>query len=238
MLTLRSAEKCGTADYGWLKARYSFSFGHYFDPALMGFGYLQVLNQEVLAAGSSFQPRSFPKVDVLNIILQGEAEYRSNDGQISRATEGEALLLSASDNSICQESNPCKIRPLVRLQLWLNACPQQSAPPIQHRTLPCDEQCILIASPEGENGSMQLRQQVWVYQINFREGQSLPFRLKGSRCYLQSVHGELSMAGKEGALALTCGDGALIRDESEIQITAATDGKLLIIDSKESLQAA
>ncbi len=238
MLTLRSAEKCGTADYGWLKARYSFSFGHYFDPALMGFGYLQVLNQEILAAGSSFQPRSFPKVDVLNIILQGEAEYRGNDGQISRAAEGEALLLSANDNSIYQESNPCKTRPLIRLQLWLNACPQQSAPPIQHRTLPCNEHCILIASPEGENGSLQLRQQVWVYQVTCHEGQTLPFRLQGTHCYLQSVQGELSLAGEENALALGCGDGALIRDESEIHITAGTEGKLLIIDCKDNLQAA
>ncbi len=230
MLTLRQAENCGTADYGWLKARYSFSFGHYFDPELLGFGSLQVLNQEVLAADNTFQPRSFPKVDVLNIILQGEAEYRSNNGQITGAKAGDALLLSAADNSIYQESNPCKSNPLVRLQLWLNVCPQQSAPPVQHRTLPRDANCVLIASPDGREGSLKLRQQIQIYQVNCAQGESLPFSLQGSHCYLQSVHGELSLTGDSETLTMACGDGSLLSDESQLNITALTDTKLLIID--------
>ncbi len=32
MITPRTAKQCGKADYGWLQARYTFSFGHYFDP--------------------------------------------------------------------------------------------------------------------------------------------------------------------------------------------------------------
>ncbi|MDN6450347.1 MAG: pirin family protein, partial [Enterobacterales bacterium] len=30
MITQRKAQNCGHADYGWLKSRYTFSFGHYF----------------------------------------------------------------------------------------------------------------------------------------------------------------------------------------------------------------
>ena len=75
MITTRSASACGQADFGRLQARYSFSFGHYFDPKLMGYASLRVLNQEVLAPGAAFQPRTYPQVDVLNIVLQGEAEY-------------------------------------------------------------------------------------------------------------------------------------------------------------------
>ena len=49
MITTRTAKQCGQADFGWLQARYTFSFGHYFDPKLLGFASLRVLNQEVLA---------------------------------------------------------------------------------------------------------------------------------------------------------------------------------------------
>lgn len=49
MITTRTARQCGQADYGWLQARYTFSFGHYFDPKLLGYASLRVLNQEVLA---------------------------------------------------------------------------------------------------------------------------------------------------------------------------------------------
>ena len=62
MITTRTAKQCGQADYGWLQARYTFSFGHYFDPKLLGYASLRVLNQEVLAPGASFQPRTYPKV--------------------------------------------------------------------------------------------------------------------------------------------------------------------------------
>ena len=61
MITTRTAKQCGQADFGWLQARYTFSFGHYFDPKLLGYASLRVLNQEVLAPGASFQPRTYPK---------------------------------------------------------------------------------------------------------------------------------------------------------------------------------
>lgn len=35
MIICRTAEQCGQADYGWPQARYTFSFGHYFDPELL-----------------------------------------------------------------------------------------------------------------------------------------------------------------------------------------------------------
>ncbi len=46
MITTRTAKQCGQADFGWLQARYTFSFGHYFDPKLLGYASLRVLNQK------------------------------------------------------------------------------------------------------------------------------------------------------------------------------------------------
>lgn len=46
MIITRTAKQCGKADYGWLQARYTFSFGHYFDPKLLGYASLRVLNQK------------------------------------------------------------------------------------------------------------------------------------------------------------------------------------------------
>ncbi len=94
MITTRTARQCGQADYGWLQARYTFSFGHYFDPKLLGYASLRVLNQEVLAPGAAFQPRTYPKVDILNVILDGEAEYRDSEGNHVQASAGEAVWTS------------------------------------------------------------------------------------------------------------------------------------------------
>ena len=101
MITTRTARQCGQADYGWLQARYTFSFGHYFDPKLLGYASLRVLNQEVLAPGAAFQPRTYPKVDILNVILDGEAEYRDSEGNHVQASAGEGIFIHITKHIAC-----------------------------------------------------------------------------------------------------------------------------------------
>ncbi|WP_455852616.1 pirin family protein [Pantoea endophytica] len=230
MMTTRCASACGQADFGWLQARYSFSFGHYFDPKLMGYASLRVLNQEILAPGAAFQPRSYPQVDVLNLVLQGEAEYRDSEGNHLVAREGEAMLLSARQGVNYSEINISKDRPLTRMQLWLAACPERENPLLQKLELP-QQTSVLIASPDGAQGSLQLRQQVWVHQVTLAPGEQYTVKLHGPRAYLQSIHGSLDVqASSANQQPLSCGDGAFLSDENQISLQARTPLRALVID--------
>ncbi|QCR37326.1 pirin family protein [Nissabacter sp. SGAir0207] len=233
MITCRTAKQCGKADFGWLKARYTFSFGHYFDPSLMGYASLRVLNQEVLAPGAGLQPRGYPRVDVLNVILQGEAEYRDSLGNCLRAKAGEVLLLSAQPGITYSEQNP-GTRPLTRMQLWLDACPARVNDAAQQLTLR-HRPCQLLASPDGAQGSLQLRQQAWVHHIDLAAGERHTLRLHGPRAYLQSIHGEVQAIGHDGQARqrLACGDGAFICEEPELTIVADSPLRALLIDLAE-----
>lgn len=232
MITLRTAKQCGHADYGWLQARYTFSFGHFFDPEMLGYASLRVLNQEVLAAGASFQPRAYPAVDILNVILQGQAEYRGSDGSHTKANEGDVLLLAAQPGITYSEHN-IGAGPLTRLQLWMDACPTRQNSAVQRLTT--DERpSMLLASPDGERGSLQLRQQAWIHQIMLPAGESMTLTLNGARAYLQSVHGSADIthqgADAIGPGALTCGDGAFIRNETVMSLHAQTPLRALLVD--------
>lgn len=230
MITTRTAKQCGKADYGWLQARYTFSFGHYFDPKLLGYASLRVLNQEVLAPGASFQPRGYPKVDILNLILEGEAEYRDSEGNHIQASAGEVLLLSTQPGISYSEHNLSKEKSLTRMQLWLDACPDRENPLVQKIPL-AGASHQLIASPDGSNHSLQLRQQVWIHHIEMEKGEQLSFQLHGPRAYLQSIHGTVhAVTPAEEKEALTCGDGAFIRDEANITLVADTPLRGLLID--------
>jgi len=230
MMTTRCASACGQADFGWLQARYSFSFGHYFDPKLMGYASLRVLNQEVLAPGAVFQPRSYPQVDVLNLVLQGEAEYRDSEGNHLIAREGEAMLLSARQGVNYSEINISKDRPLTRMQLWLAACPERENPLLQKIAVP-QETRFLLASPDGVDGSLQLRQQVWVHQVILAPGEQHTVKLNGPRAYLQSIHGSLDLqASSANQELLSCGDGAFLSEEHQITLQAKTPLRALVID--------
>lgn len=231
MIMTRSAEACGQADFGWLQARYSFSFGHYFDPHLLGYASLRVLNQEVLAPGASLQPRTYPNVDVLNLILQGEAEYRDSEGNYVTAREGESVLLSTRQNVSYSEFNLSKMRALTRMQLWLAACPTQENPQVQKIALPDKPGSLLLASPDGAQGSLQLRQQVWIHHLRLAPGEITMLDIKGPRAYLQSIHGSLEvLTSSKQQRMLGCGDGAFLQDEQQIQLTAKTPLRALVVD--------
>jgi len=189
-----------------------------------------VLNQEVLAPGASFQPRTFPKVDILNIILEGEAEYRDSEGNHVRASTGEALLLATQPGVSYSEHNLSKDQPLTRMQLWLDACPERENPPIQKiEILPQATQ--LLATPDGSNNSLQLRQQVWLHHIDLCAGERLSFQLHGPRAYLQSIHGTVNaLSHSDEKQILTCGDGAFIRDEANVTLVADSPLRALLID--------
>ncbi len=230
MITTRTAKQCGQADFGWLKARYTFSFGHYFDPKLLGYASLRVLNQEVLAPGASLQPRAYPKVDILNLILEGEAEYRDSEGHHVQAKAGEALLIATQPGISYSEHNLSKDKSLTRMQLWLDACLERENAPVQKLNL-ADDACQLLASPDGDKGSMQLRQQVWLHHISLNKGEELKIELHGPRAYLQSIHGTVhAVTHHKEQEALTCGDGAFIRDEATITLVADTPLRALLVD--------
>jgi len=231
MIINRTAQQCGQADYGWLQARYTFSFGHYFDPELLGYASLRVLNQEVLAPGAAFQPRTYPKVDVLNLILQGEAEYRDSEGNHTVVGAGEALLLATQPGLSYSEHNTSTDLPLTRLQLWLDTEPTKETPPVQQLKISEQETCALLASPDGSNGSLQLRQQVWIHQVILQPGESHSLPLHGSHAYVQSIHGTFTAtAHSQQQKTLTCGDGAFVKEEEGITLTAETPLRVLVID--------
>ncbi len=229
MITNRTAKQCGHADYGWLQARYTFSFGHYFDPQLLGYASLRVLNQEILAVGASFQPRTYPQADILNIILQGQAEYRDSLGNHIQAATGHALLVAAQAGVTYSEHN-IGTMPLTRLQLWLDACPTRENPLTQRLAIE-ERPHTLLASPDGEGGSLQLRQQAWVHHVELAAGQSLAVDIRGSRAYLQSIHGTLQIDNQQAnPKILVCGDGAFIHNEQRIRLQAQTPLRALLID--------
>ncbi|WP_380184059.1 pirin family protein [Kalamiella sp. sgz302252] len=234
MIVSRPVQQCGQADYGWLQARYTFSFGHYFDPNLLGYASLRVLNQEVLTPGASLQPRTYPKVDVLNLILQGEAEYRDSDGNTVAARAGEALLLATQPGISYSEHNLSGEQPLTRMQLWLDACPERDNAAIQRLLVPDSARYMLLASPDGAEQSLQLRQQVWLHHLKLQPNETYSLPLHGARAYLQSIHGSFDVtASSAEQQTLACGDGAFIQQEHSVTLTAKTPTRALIIDLPE-----
>lgn len=165
-------------------------------PEITGLRILARPQPEVLAPGASFRARTYPKVDILNLILEGEAEYRDSDGNHVQAKAGEALLIATQPGVSYSEHNLSKEQSLTRMQLWLDACPQRENP-LQQKINVADATLQLLASPEGGDNSLQLRQQARVYHIALEKGEQINVQLHGPRAYLQSIHGSVHAVAQE-----------------------------------------
>jgi redox-sensitive bicupin YhaK (pirin superfamily) len=69
---LHKASQRGSADYGWLKPNFYFSFGQYYNPEKVQFGLLRVLNDDFIAGGGKFPTHPHDNMEIVTIPFTGQ----------------------------------------------------------------------------------------------------------------------------------------------------------------------
>ncbi|HEY6529842.1 MAG TPA: pirin family protein [Cellvibrionaceae bacterium] len=211
MITLRPSQARGKADLGWLQSQHSFSFGSYYDADHMGFSALRVINDDHVAAGKGFATHSHANMEILSFVLEGEIAHRDSQGNVTQLPVGEFQLMSAGKGISHSEYNPLQ-QPLHFLQIWIQPNVQDQAPGYQQKHFGRNNGLTLVASPDGENGSLLIKQDVWIYQLLLQPGQIVELAANSQRhYYLHLVSGDLSLNSVE----MTSGDGVKIKNHAE-----------------------
>lgn len=89
MIDVRKAGSRYTADHGWLKSNFSFSFADYYDPDNMGFGPLRVFNDDSVAPQTGFGSHPHREMEIVSIVLQGQLGHRDSTGRQEVVRPGE-----------------------------------------------------------------------------------------------------------------------------------------------------
>lgn len=234
MRVLRPAHARGHVQAGdWLDSHHSFSFGRYHDPDWMGWGALRVINEDRVAPGGGFAPHGHANMEIISYVLSGGLAHRDNTGGEGVLRPGALQWMSAGHGIEHSEYNASQVEPVHFLQIWLqpdrlNAAPahaQQTFDPAARRA-----RWDVLASPDGMDGGLPIRQQAWLYGVQLALGETVGWTCDPARRYwLQLVQGTLVVDGQ----ALAAGDAiGYAGEDIALQISGSGDAlaDLLLFD--------
>jgi redox-sensitive bicupin YhaK (pirin superfamily) len=230
VITLRPANERGRTAIDWLDSRHSFSFGDYYDPAHLGFRSLRVINDDRVAPGGGFGRHPHRNMEIVTYVLEGALEHRDNLGTGSVIRAGDVQRMTAGTGIYHSEFNPSAAEPVHFLQIWLLPEELNLRPGYEQRSaaeLAAGGPLRLLASRDGRDGSVSVRQDVDLFAARLSDGEAVSHRLRPERgAWVQVTRGEVELNGRR----LRAGDGAAVEDEDELRLTAAAAAEALVFD--------
>lgn len=230
MIHVRRSAQRGHVNHGWLDTYHTFSFGSYHDPEQMGFRALRVINEDRIQPASGFGTHPHRDMEILTYIVSGALEHRDSMGSGSVIRRGDVQRMSAGTGVLHSERNPSPSEAAHLLQIWILPDRPGHRPDYEERHYPHEDRqgrLLLVASPDGRDGSLSIHQDAWVYASLLDPGSEIEHpTIPGRYGWVQVVRGTLELNGEH----LGTGDGAGFEMDSRLVLKASESSELLLFD--------
>ena len=228
------ANERGTADHGWLKANFSFSFAHYYNPQNINFGTLRVLNDDFIAGGMGFGTHPHDNMEIISIPLKGALKHRdSMSNKWIPLHTGEVQVMSAGTGIQHSEMNNHPTEEVNLFQIWIIPQEQNVTPRYDQKKFESSERLnklqTLVSSIENPvEGSLTIHQNAKIARIDLDENSSFTYELASETngVYVMVIEGELSIENE----VLTKRDAIGIEQTSSFKIGTTSKSELLFIE--------
>ena len=231
MIERRPFATLGGANHGWLDAKHHFSFASYYDPKRTGWGPIRVWNDDTIAAGTGFPPHPHADMEIITYVREGAITHQDSLGNIGRTEAGDVQVMSAGSGVRHSEYNREPGTTTI-FQIWIEPKTRGAAPSWGAKPFPKGERSgkfVTLASGFGDDAdALPIRTDARIVGATIKAGETAEYMLgAGHHAYLVPASGKVEING----VALDARDGAAIRDESVIRVTATEDAEIVLVDA-------
>lgn len=232
MITIFPAKSRYTADHGWLKSHFSFSFAEYYDPDNLSFGPMCVLNDDIIQPQTGFGMHPHKEMEIVTIILKGALKHEDSLGKSEVIRFGEVQRMTAGTGIVHSEVNPSTTEEVSLLQLWflpnqygLTPSYEQTAYPIEkmkNQLLP------VVTEHPKQKGCLHIHQDLTIYLSQLDPNQSLSFTQEPNRrIFFFLIEGDVTL-NKD--YQLNKRDSARITSQPQLDIATKSGAFFMLID--------
>jgi redox-sensitive bicupin YhaK (pirin superfamily) len=221
----------GGADFGWLKAKHSFSFGQWYDPKKVHFGSLRVLNDDIVKGGGGFPAHPHDNMEIVTIPLSGALAHRDSTGGEGVINAGDVQIMSAGTGIRHSEYNFSETDDANLLQIWVSPKLLNIKPRYDQKTFSVTDRqnkWQFVASPEENENSLWINQDAHFALTNLDAGKEIPYSVNtnGNGVYIFVIEGTI----KIDTQTFNRRDAAGIYDTDRFVVEALEPSQLLAIE--------
>jgi redox-sensitive bicupin YhaK (pirin superfamily) len=231
MIQVIRANQRGHADHGWLNTYHTFSFADYYNPEMMGFRSLRVINEDRVTKGQGFGTHGHEDMEILSYVVEGAIAHKDSTGGEEVLRPHEWQRMTAGSGIRHSEYNPSKTENLHFYQIWILPEKDDLKPGYEQKMFAPEEKSgrlKLVASRNGRSDSLKINQDVSVYNSILKAGEEVSYELAEQRYgWIQVVKGTLEINGEK----LNGSDGAAISEEKLLKLKALeSETEFLLFD--------
>jgi len=230
---LHIAQERGLVSFGWLDAKYSFSFGNYYNPDKMNFGALRVLNDDTIAPAMGFGKHPHKNMEIITIVQSGALKHEDSMGNKGIVEAGDIQVMSAGSGIEHSEVNASSQNSLTLFQLWIHSQRQDVTPRYEQKKIApllTDNAFTTIVKPKQE----ALKDDIWIHQQayisigNFSNETQTNYSMQQSQngVYIMAIEGSLAVADQ----TLQHRDAIGLWNTQSVDISITKNSKVLIVE--------
>jgi redox-sensitive bicupin YhaK (pirin superfamily) len=185
-------------NFWWLQAAHSFSFWEYYNPEMMWFWKLRVLNDDIIWESGGFWMHPHNNMEIVTIPLSGSLEHKDSMRNHSTIHTWEVQAMSAWTGILHSEFNPSDTEKTQLFQIWietkvLNISPQYNQKKFTESDRKNNIQTIVW--PIQSENTVFINQDAYFSRANLDKWTSLEYtrKINTNGIYIISIEGEIEI---------------------------------------------